>query len=445
MPIQTVNIEPRSSGGSLYGSSAQMFGNSFGQLAGVAKAYGDRIETRARNAAINELLGAKPTAATTREIGGLTTPVADATADGFRMINQTGEAEAPYAERYTYDQLPTLSQGYAEEVSPAQSALQFQQQQQAGFSGIQGIDPLQALGLAQKQASPYIADEKMQQEQSNADRLFGFNQIKEQNTADYRADSLTQQDRNSQRSFQKGKFTTFDDDNGNVWRLNKNTGDRVKIQGATGIPSKYITTTTKKVGDGFGGYTKTEQRVDSRNGNPLGEPYVIETTYATPTQKDKDFTKNYGQSQPVIGTIRNSFGDTKIWGGLDAVTGPVGKFFNAEEGNRQALVKQDLENLRLEATNKLAGVLSNQDMQIILDTIPTINDQPQVAEAKLAKVEKAISDADANQFNRLAQSNPQLVNDMGQGMMNDPATVPVGYKLQRDTESGRYRLIPQGR
>ncbi len=249
----------------------------------------------------------------------------------------------------------------------------------------------------------------------------------------------------------EGDFTIIDDEYGKTWQLDKNTGVRTPINtgvyGSNGVPfggkgGKNIIMVDKTVPDGFGGSTKVKVPVDKRTGKDAegNVPQVI--NQAAFSQKDKDWSKNYGQSGTTVGNVRASLGNKGIWGGLDALTGPVGAFFGSKEGSDQRLVKQDLENLRLEATNKLTGVLSNQDMQIILDTIPTINDQPEVARQKLAKVEKSMAQADANQFNRLVKSNPNAVKDMAIGMVNGSTPVPPGYQLVQ-YDDGSVSLIPK--
>ena len=97
----TINLRPQAG----YGA-ASLFNTGAKQFTGAINDYADRIQTRAKNQAINELLGAEP----------------------IQGNNETSVSQSPLA---------------------------FQQQQQAKFAAIQDIDPLQALGLAQRQAQPY--------------------------------------------------------------------------------------------------------------------------------------------------------------------------------------------------------------------------------------------------------------------------------------------------
>jgi len=101
----------------------------------------DRIDTRAKNKAINELLQVAPI-------------------QDEQVVGKGSEPMLNVPTGQVYNQSP----------------LDFQQQQQQAFSQVNGIDPLMALGLAQKQATPYFNQEATQQTQSNADRLFGVKQ-----------------------------------------------------------------------------------------------------------------------------------------------------------------------------------------------------------------------------------------------------------------------------
>jgi len=267
-------------------------------------------------------------------------------------------------------------------------------------------------------------------------------------TANYRADTLKENARYHKAT--EGDFSGFTDEYGKTWMVDKNTGKKEEINtgvGAGNMPfggagGKNIIMVDSTIPDGYGGQTTVKTPVDKRTGLDAEGNQPMVTKQATLSQSDKDYTKNYGQSETLNKSIRDSFSNKGIWGGLDAMTGPIGAFFGSKEGGDQRLVKQDLENLRLEATNKLTGVLSDQDMKIILDTIPTIDDQPNIARKKLAKVEKSIAAADANQFNRLVKSNPNAVKDIATGMTNGSTPVPPGYNLQRNSQTGQYRLVP---
>ena len=141
-----INFQPRDSVGSLLNLSSQ----GFQQASQAATNYGERIKKQAIDKQINELLQLTPT-----------------------VGNQ--------------------------ETSASQTPLQFQQQQQTSFSGVDGIDPLTALGLAQKQSQPYYDQSKIDQSQGNADRLFGLNsdkfdetQLQNERNNSYQDSSLVQ-------------------------------------------------------------------------------------------------------------------------------------------------------------------------------------------------------------------------------------------------------------
>jgi hypothetical protein len=318
------------------------------------------------------------------------------------------------------------------------------------------IDPMEAIDISNAASKPYYDKEAREREEDRRTEDMAIkgaeinNQLLRDTATDsYRTKSLEQQKTIADKNYNKGKWKTFTDDYGKSWKYDSNTGTMTEINagdyGSGSIPSKHVIMVDKTVPDGFGGYTTIKVPVDKRTGKDADGNIPQVTQQATLTQKDKDFLKNYGQGNTTVGRIRTSLGKpgayNGVWGGIDAVTGPIGNFFGTKQGGDQALVKQDLENLRLEATNKLSGALSDQDMKIILDTIPTISDQPDVARRKLAKVESAIATAEANQFNRLAKSNPNAVQDLAVGMAKGTTPVPAGYALQYNPSTGQYRLV----
>lgn len=294
---------------------------------------------------------------------------------------------------------------------------------------LSGANPEEASTMMKLKTAPYIA---------------------QRDYANKRADTLFNQ------GIETGKLqtkTATQPKTGETYTFNPETGkydiplyegiDPLKVAQAKANGNNTVMV-DKTVPDGFGGSTTIKVPVNKYTGKDAegNTPKVVKQ--ATLSQKDKDFTKNYGSGSDVIKTVYDYLEPkhSGIWGGLDSLTGPIGKFFGSTEGENQALAQQALENLRLEATNKLSGVLSDQDMKIILDTIPTINDQPELAKAKLQKVETAIAKADANQFNRLVKSNPNAVKDMAIGMVKGTTPVPTGYQLVK-YKDGSVALIPK--
>ena len=150
---------------SLFSRGSTAFANSFSNMGDVATQYGDRIEKLAQNRAIAQLMGQTP------DSGG-DTVVGSAIDDGG------------------YD-TSTLDQATGQ-LTPAESALDFRSRQMGNFSQVPGIDPMLALGLANKTADPYFKQEATDQAQSNADRLFGFNQDKFETETAYKDANLQQ-------------------------------------------------------------------------------------------------------------------------------------------------------------------------------------------------------------------------------------------------------------
>ena len=393
--------------------------------------------------------------------GGLYNPSANLESAGKQFMgiaDRLAKREKDRTIRDVLSAVPTVG-----EDGKLQSADSFRQSQLSKLLlQDNNIDPLEAMTIAGTASKPYydtearnIAAEKVNYAMGRdvvSDAIAGQKLTNAFDTATatagYRANVLKETKDHNRAT--EGDFAGFTDEYGKTWMINKNTGAKEEINtgvGAGNMPfggagGKNIIMVDSTTPDGFGGKTTVKIPVDKRTGLDAqgNQPQVV--NQATLSQKDKDYTKNYGQSGTTVGNVRDTLGNTGIWGGLDAYTGPIGAFFGSKEGGEQRMVKQDLENLRLEATNKLAGVLSNQDMQIILDTIPTINDQPDIARKKLAKVEKSMAQADANQFNRLVKSNPNAVKDMAIGMVNGTTPVPPGYQLVQ-YDDGSVSLIPK--
>ncbi len=126
----------------------------------------DNLKTRYINNAVSDVLGMKP-AETKAAVG---------------AIGKEGE------------------EGYV----PAQAAVmqtpdEYSMSVKQKMGEIHDMDPMVALGLSQKITQPY-------REQSNADRLFGFNETKEENTQTYR-DTVTEQTKSYQDSLIKNQET----------------------------------------------------------------------------------------------------------------------------------------------------------------------------------------------------------------------------------------------
>ncbi len=302
-----------------------------------------------------------------------------------------------------------------------------------------GANPTEAAGMMKIKTASDLAQRDYGD--SRADELFKQTLDRDKLTEDTRYHKAIE-----------GDFSINSDDRGNTWKLNKNTGEREKLSSGSGINPKNIQLVPVTTRDGLGVETTEYVPVDKTTGKRVGgvnadgtnTGNVSGTKSPTLSQKDKDFTKNYGTSSDVANRVKDTFSDTGLWGGLDAITGKVGQFFNTDEGNKQGLLNQDLSELRLGITSRLSGVLSDKDMQVLLDTIPQVSDQPEVAQQKLKKTMELTGKAEATELSRLYESNSELIQPLYQEMESGNKKVPYGYDLQRNNSTGQYRLVPKG-
>ncbi len=87
----------------------------------------------------------------------------------------------------------------------------------------------------------------------------------------------------------------------------------------------------------------------------------------------------------------------------------------------------------------MAGVLTDQDMNIIEKQIPTTEDTPEQVAQKLNFLENYMAEKNRAWYERMEKSNPGFASET----MKD-APVPLGMKKQYNPETGKYRLVPVG-
>ncbi len=187
--------------------------------------------------------------------------------------------------------------------------------------------------------------------------------------------------------------------------------------------------TQSKASDGT--ITMTPLKVDDK-------PVVKE---ATLNQGDKNFVDTYGGDIDAAKRINASYGDTGIWGGVDAITGKVGAFLGTEEGGRQSLIDSDLANMKIAAQEAIKGVPSDKDTKTLELSIPSISDQPEIAKAKMQQFQQKLGRINARKVQRLGQSNPSVANEMYRRMHSGDIPVPYGYDL--DLTDGVYTLVKE--
>jgi len=323
----------------------------------------DRIDTRAKNKAINELLQIAPI-------------------QDEQVVGKGSEPMLNVPTGQVYNQSP----------------LDFQQQQQQAFSQVNGIDPLMALGLAQKQATPYFNQEATQQTQSNADRLFGFDQTKEKNLQQYRTDDLDYKNKTIPKA---GVVTT---DNGETWTYDQRTGKFIEkkgngsnngANGSGSVGSKNIVLKEIEMKDGNGNVVKQQVPVNKVTGNIIingvdsGKP-AQSTERPKPTQADRDAAMSTKKAFDNIANIETLY-SSDIVGPIDNtaawIANATGTAQKGGDAQRNYQLNQEVQNLKANLTAALIkGVPSDKDMQVIEDMLPNTSDSEAVFAAKTKRI-----------------------------------------------------------
>jgi hypothetical protein len=348
----------------------------------------DRIDTRAKNKAINELLATTP----------------DAT----------------------------------------QSPVAFNQQQRQAFAGIRDIDPLQALNLANAQTAPYYkqqarADALQQQEINTAykDTALGetirHNQAMESKVAP------------------KG-FGAITDEFGTTYIYNKDTGKYEPIVNANastgGVSPKNIQIVDVVSRDGSGNETTKKVPVNKLTGNIVvdgrdsGEK-ASSFKRPTPSQQDRDSALAGKKGMDNIANIKQLYAPD-IVGPIDNafawVANATGTAQSGGDAERNYKLNQEVQNLKANLTSALIkGVPSDRDLAMIEDMLPSTSDSEAVFNAKLKRIEDILS--------RQQKMTEEQMRPRGQSEMykldthttdSNTTTTNGGTKYGKDTEIIRF-------
>lgn len=332
----------------------------------------------------------------------------------------------------------------------------YQDQLFKGISQIEGIDPMTAIGLATTLSKPRLDERKYTNDRIDAENL------------------------NSYRSTMasKGSFGMTTDDYGNAWLINKNTGEvtpyatgnegrvnpknivlkPVTSRDTSGIEKTEYVPFDKTTGltvqqttvgqddnaviaehlrteyginttDGFYALSKDQQNIIRADIKNILTPADTDNTisgvgmkYPAVAQKDKEYADNIPVIEQNLENLEKMIMDPGFggaFGALDQYTGQVGGMFPSptDDSKKQAEVKALTSNM-LAGFGKaqMAGVLTDQDMNIIRQQIPDVSDQPDIAMKKINFI-KSYMEAKNKAFReRMGKSNPGYVSE---NMHND--------------------------
>jgi len=313
-------------------------------LSAAGKLFGDiadRVESRAKDKAINELLSASP------------------------IVGNN-------------------------ETSVSQTPMQFQQQQQQAFSNIKGIDPLQALGLSNAQANPYFQEQSRQDEIAQRDF-----------TNQYRTNSLDETIRHNQavesKVASKG-YGAITDDFGTTYIFNKDSGTYEPIvnpnASSGSIPAKYIQTLSVTDRDGLGNETITQVPIDKRTGKPINpEDSAVGSKAPVLSQADRDSASATTNALDLLNQIETQYDDNLVGLFDNAASATLNTLgINTKKTTENRQLNATLQNLKANLTAALIkGVPSDKDMAVIEDMLPSTTDNEDVFDAKMKNVKQILT------------------------------------------------------
>ncbi len=308
-----------------------------------------------------------------------------------------------------------------------------------GMGEIADIDPMVALGLSKKITDPY-------REQSNADRLFGFQQTKEQNTKDYR-DTVTAETGRHNVSGENQKTVTHPD-TGETLGWNSATGE-YDVPVFEGIDPYRIGGTKNplvKVTDRDGLGTETTRNepkyILGADGNYVINPNLDSVKRPTLAQKDIGFIDGYGSNRKDLLNMTDIVNDENsedIFGITEPVQNWLAKTLDTETGKKAASFDSIRAKLMTGLTGQLSGALSDKDMAFIENQMPSQSFTRDQNIVRMNNINERVGQRQAASLSRLKQSNPAAVENAYQKMSTGEIAVPFGYKIQ--SNGSEYRLV----
>ena len=297
-----------------------------------------------------------------------------------------------------------------------------------------GANPTEAAGMMKIKTAPDMA--KRDYANTRADELF-------KQTLD--TNKLAEDTRYHKAI--EGDYSINSDDRGNTWKLNKNTGEREKLSSGSGINPKNIQLVPVTNRNSSGVETTNYVPVDKTTGKVVGGQDASATKYPVISNSDKTYRddlpvidQNIEKLEAIINNpeYADSFG--QLDNAIDSTTRWLG--FQNDDSEKNAEIGALSSNL-LAGFGKaqMAGVLTDQDMKIIKQQIPSASDSPATAKKKIAFIKDLMNVRNESWRGRLDQSNP---NWLPKEQINATTPTPNGMKKQINTDTGEVRFVPIG-
>ena len=273
-----------------------------------------------------------------------------------------------------------------------------QQRLGSDLMNVKGLDPLAALGLAQKAVEPQTKRYEQQVEAQNQ----SYDRLK-----DERKYQLEKQ------KAERPDYASASDDYGNIWLYDKHTGEKKLMQrspymgtpsgsmtgpagsgmqSGTVLPPKFVDTRTVTEETPYGGKTIYSVRTDKRTGDVVSKTPIGKSAKPI-SQQDKDAISATKKSLDLIDDIEKAYSED--------IVGPVDNALswganllgiNTDQSVRNRQLNATLQNLKANLTAALIkGVPSDKDMAVIEGMLPSTTDSEEVFMAKLKNIKRILA------------------------------------------------------
>ncbi len=305
-------------------------------------------------------------------------------------------------------------------IDSNQKVEDFRNEQTSNLANIGMIDPMESAKLVNAQVNPIQA-------QRNADKLFGFNETKEDNLQTYRDDTLNQQGdvlKETIRSNKatEGDFGTVTTDDGVTWTYDQNTGEFKNKKGSIqNVAAKYVDTRDVTQIDPVTGaktiktYTidKRKPGIDAKTGLPIPDS----VQYQQLAQVDKDKADSIQATMGLLSDAVDGEFDPATVGNADKFTAwldnATGLGWSADTA--QTIINSGRWNIlggQLVKT-MYGGNASDADRASVFQFVPQSSDNEATYKSKAKEFAKLLTSNHKLFTERINRSNPGYLPDVG--------------------------------
>ncbi len=318
------------------------------------------------------------------------------------------------------------------------------------LGNIANLDPMEKIGLSNAASKPIYAQEQVEREKLQQDVTNAYKDASLLNQQDQITETGRHNVAMESKTTPKG-FGMVSDDLGNFYQYSKDTGEYSMVQqaGAGGVNPDHVSLKPVVSRDENGIETTKYVPFNKMNGQPINGADAGGIKYPVISNGDK----SYRDDMPVID---NNIANLEAMINNPKYASSFGQFDNAVDSTARWMGYQGdgtEKNAEINALSsnllagfgkaQMAGVLTDQDMKIIKQQIPSSSDSPATARKKMAFVKELMAVRNKSWSERLNASNPNWLQQNNEPVQEQviPKTaledlVPLGdglYKMPDGT------------